>query len=77
MGRPVTPGDDPIEGAGGPQGPVVMLSHRYWSNAFQRDPAVLGRSINVNGVGLTVVGVTPPEFFGIQVGSSPDVFVPM
>ena len=54
-----------------------MLSYRYWSRAFHRDPSVPGRSINVNGVWLTVVGVTPPEFFGIQVGSSPDIFVPM
>ncbi len=31
----------------------------------------------MNGVWLTVIGVTPPEFFGIQVGNSPDIFVPM
>jgi predicted permease len=77
IGRSISPADDSIEGAGGPQGAVAMLSYRYWSSAFHRDPSVPGRSINVNGVWLTVVGVTPPEFFGIQVGSSPDVFVPM
>jgi predicted permease len=77
IGRSITPADDSIEGAGGPQGAVAMLSYRYWSGAFHRDPTALGRSINVNGVFLTVIGVTPPEFFGTQVGSSPDIFLPI
>jgi len=77
IGRTIAPADDSIEGVGGPQGAVAVLSHNYWRRTFQRDPSVLGRSINVNGVWLTVIGVTPAEFFGIQVGSSPDVFVPM
>ena len=77
IGRTIAPADDSIEGAGGPQGAVAMLSYRYWNRAYHRDPSVLGRSINVNSVWLTVVGVTPPEFFGIQVGSSPDIFIPM
>jgi len=77
IGRCLTREDDSIEGAGGPQGAVAMLSYRYWSGAFHRDPAALGQSINVNGVWLTIVGVAPPEFFGIQVGSSPDIFLPI
>jgi predicted permease len=77
IGRSIRPADDSIEGAGGPQGAVAMLSYRYWTGAFQRDPAALGKSINVNGVWLTVVGVTPSEFFGTQVGSSPDIFLPI
>jgi predicted permease len=77
IGRPIAPADDSIEGAGGPQGAVAMLSYRYWNRAFHRDPEALGRVINVNGVRLTVIGVTPPEFFGIQVGRSPDIFVPI
>jgi predicted permease len=77
IGRTIAPADDSIEGAGGPQGAVTMLSYGYWRRAFQRDPAVLGRSINVNGAWLTVIGVTPPEFFGVYVGSSPDIFIPI
>jgi len=76
-GRTIAPADDSIEGVGGPQGAVAMLSYRYWNGAFHRDPVALGRSINVNGAWLTVVGVTPPEFFGTQVGSSPDIFLPI
>ena len=77
MGRTIAPSDDSIEGRGGAQGAVAVLGYGYWSRVFQRDPAVLGQNINVNGVWLTVIGVTPPEFFGIQVGSSPDIFIPM
>jgi predicted permease len=77
LGRSITPADDSIEGVGGSHGAVAMLSYDYWRKAYQLDPAVLGKSINVNGRWLTVVGVTPPEFFGTQVGRSPDVFVPI
>ena len=77
IGRPIAPADDSIERKGGPQGAVAMLSYRYWNRAFQRDPSAAGRSINVNGVWLTVIGVTPPEFFGTEVGASPDIFIPM
>ena len=38
IGRSIAPADDSIEGAGGPQGAVAMLSYRYWSRAFHRDP---------------------------------------
>jgi predicted permease len=77
IGRTIELADDSIEGAGGPQGAVAVLSYSYWRRAFGRDPSVLGRSINVSGLWVTVVGVTPPEFFGIQVGRSPDIFVPL
>jgi predicted permease len=77
IGRTIAPADDSIEGVGGLQGAVAMLSYRYWSGAFHREPEVLGRIINVNGVFLTVIGVTPPAFFGAQVGSSPDIFLPI
>jgi predicted permease len=77
LGRTITNADDSIEGTGGPQGSVAMLSYDYWRKSYQLDPAVLGKPINVNGTWLTVVGVTPPEFFGTQVGRSPDIFVPI
>jgi predicted permease len=76
IGRTITPADDSIEGSGGPEGPVVVLSHRYWRRAWNGSSNVLGQRINVNGVWATVVGVTPPEFFGTRVGFAPDVFVP-
>jgi predicted permease len=77
LGRVITPVDDSIDGAGGPDGAVAVLSYRYWRTALHADPAAIGKPVNVNGVWLTVAGVTPPEFFGSQVGRAPDLFIPL
>src|SRR6185503_13961008 len=73
IGRTITTGDD------APQAdPVVVLTHRYWQRRFNRDPNIIGQSINVNNVAFTVVGVTPPEFFGaLEVGETADLSIPM
>jgi predicted permease len=77
IGRVLTPADDSIEGGGGPAGAAAVLSDRYWRAAFGANSGAIGRQINVNGTWVTVVGVSPPGFFGMQVGSAPDIFVPM
>jgi predicted permease len=77
IGRVLTPADDSIKGVGGPAGAAVVLSERYWQAAFDADPGAIGKQINVNGAWVTVVGVTPPGFFGMQAGSAPDIFIPM
>ena len=56
---------------------VAVISDRYWRNRFGADPSVIGGAITVNQVPFTVVGITPPEFSGIAVGSSPDIWVPL
>jgi predicted permease len=72
-GRLLTDEDDRASAA-----PAAVLSHRYWQKRFGSDPAVVGRQINLNGVPFTVVGVSPPGFNGtMQVGSSPDVTIPV
>jgi predicted permease len=57
--------------------PVAVLSYRYWQQRFSGDPAVLHRTIRINGLPFTVVGVAPPHFFGTEVGRSPDLFMPL
>ena len=42
--------------------PVVLLSHEVWERRYQKDPAIIGRAINVNGRPHNVVGVMPPRF---------------
>jgi predicted permease len=42
--------------------PVVLLSHGLWTSAFGRDPAVIGRSISLNGAPHTVIGIMPVGF---------------
>ena len=56
---------------------VVVLGHAYWTHRFGRDPRVLGRTITIDEMPHTVIGVTPPEFFGLQVGRRVDLTVPL
>jgi predicted permease len=57
--------------------PVTVLSHAYWKRRFGLDSSVLGATASINGVPVTIVGVTPPDFFGISVGDAPDLWIPM
>ena len=56
--------------------PVVVLSHQFWLRRFNGDPAVVGRTIQVNGSPLTVIGVAPERFHGTTVLTT-DVWVPI
>jgi putative ABC transport system permease protein len=75
IGRTIGPDDD--RPGGGSSGPVCVISHAAWQRRFGSDPAVLGRTILVGQLPLTVVGVAPPGFFGVAVGIAPEVFVPV
>ena len=72
-GRLLTPADDR---RGAPE-PVAVISYRVWRDHFgERDEAV-GSTIVVDRTPLTIVGVTPPEFFGVEVGRSFDILIPI
>jgi len=73
LGRTITPDDDRAPG----ESPVCVISYNYWRRRFAGDPAVIGKIIHIGGAPFTVIGVTPPEFFGLEVGSSLDVSVPL
>jgi predicted permease len=73
IGRVLTPDDDRVPGAH----PVVVLSHGYWTRRFGAQSGILNHPILVNGRPMTVVGVSAYGFRGIQVGQTPDLFVPM
>ena len=73
VGRVFTQDDDRVPGAQ----PVVVLSHPYWTRHFGGDPTVLNKVLLINNVEMTVVGVSQSGFFGVQVGQTPDFFVPM
>jgi predicted permease len=58
--------------------PEVVMSHAYWSRSFGQDQSVLGRPIFLNGEPFQVVGITRPEFRGINPGEPlPDLFIPI
>jgi predicted permease len=62
LGRVLGPEDARVEAP-----PAAVISHAYWGRRFNNDPSIIGRVLNVNGILLTVAGVTPPEFFGESV----------
>jgi putative ABC transport system permease protein len=73
IGRAIGPDDDRV-----PNGhPVAMLSYGYWERRFARDPSAIGRTIRLSAMPFTIVGVTPPEFFGVEIGIAPDIFLPL
>jgi predicted permease len=55
LGRVLGPGD-----AGAAADPVMILTWEYWRRAFGEDPAVLGRTVEMNGLSVTIVGVLEP-----------------
>ena len=57
--------------------PVAMLSHDYWVRRFDAAHSAIGRTITLSGTPFTIIGVTPPGFFGVEVGVVPDIFVPL
>jgi predicted permease len=73
VGRPILPSDDM---RGRPE-TVATLSDGFWARRFGRDPVVIGRSIRVNGVPVTIVGVNPPGFGGLQSDQAADLFMPI
>lgn len=66
------PADDTVGAS-----PAATISYSYWVRRFGRDPLAVGKAITVNGVPFTLVGVTAPEFFGVQPGASIDVWIPL
>jgi hypothetical protein len=56
-------------------GPAV-ISHSMWQSEFGGLEAAIGARIVINGKSMQVVGITPPEFFGLEVGRGFDVAIP-
>jgi predicted permease len=75
LGRTFTEADD--RRGGGPDGPVTVISYGYWQRSFGGAADVIGRSLTVERVAFTIVGVTPPDFFGTDVGRTFDVAIPL
>jgi predicted permease len=73
LGRTFTPEEDQTPGGH----PLVVLSHDYWRARFAADPAIVGKTVVVNGHNLTVLGVAAPGFSGVELGWSAKIFVPV
>ena len=56
---------------------VIILGRTMWEQEFESDPAVLGRTVRINGHDFTVIGVAPPSFTGMNQYVRSDFFVPL
>ena len=72
-GRLFTAADDETPGAH----PVAVLSYGLWQRSFGGDPGVVNRTVLVNRHPYVVVGIAPPQFYGIDVSERTDLFVPI
>ena len=57
--------------------PVAVLSYSFWESRFNKDEALIGKTILINELPITVLGVTPPGFYGLSLSDNPDVRVPL
>ncbi len=73
IGRVLTPDDD-RRGCGSP---AAVVGYGFWQREFGGNPSAIGRTLNLDGHPFGVVGVAPASFFGVEVGHTFDVAVPM
>ncbi|HEY1963963.1 MAG TPA: ABC transporter permease [Acidobacteriaceae bacterium] len=72
-GRTIVPSDDQPTAT-----PVAMLSYRAWQQQYAADPKIVGSTMIFDGHAFTIVGITPPGFFGETLRSDPpEVWVPL
>jgi len=72
-GRLIGPEDDRTPGAH----EVAVLSHAYWRTRFAMSPAIIGSTIVVNAVPMTIIGVAPEGFTSTTLTALPQIFVPI
>ena len=75
LGRPLEPADDGVPGTAA----VAVISDGFWHRDFGGAPDVLGTTVSVSTVPLTIVGVNPPDFTGPDgvETTSPQIFLPL
>ena len=73
LGRILTPADDVVTSGH----PYVVLNYSFWKTRFASDPQIVGKTLNLNNYKMTVVGVAQEGFDGVELGFSPNLFVPI
>ena len=71
LGRVLTPDDDKSEIL------HAVLSYEFWQSRFAGSPAIVGRTIRLDGRAFTIVGVLPEDMNGVTVDTSPEVRIPL
>ncbi len=73
LGRLIGHDDD----HGGDASAVAVVSWSYWKNRLNHDPAIVGTHITVDDLTVTIIGVAPEEFSGLQIEARQDLWVPL
>ena len=77
LGRVLSPADDTMPQTGEPDGYVAVISYHYWARRFGRNPEVIGKVVQIGADTVTIIGVTPPEFYGLIPGAEIDISLPL
>jgi predicted permease len=72
LGRTLGPADDTPTAA-----PALVLSDGFWHTAFGASPDAVGRTVRLNGLPFTIVGVVEPGFAGLAPGNKFDLWLPL
>jgi macrolide transport system ATP-binding/permease protein len=72
LGRPLVPSDDSPSAP-----PAIVLDYGYWQRAFGGDRSALGRTVRLNNVFATIVGIADPHFTNLTPGKTQDFFMPL
>jgi predicted permease len=72
-GRLLTAADDVTKGGH----PVVVLGYAFWQKRFGGDASIIGKAARINNALMTVIGVAPRDFFGVNIGRNPDIYLPL
>ncbi|MHC4328546.1 MAG: ABC transporter permease, partial [Planctomycetota bacterium] len=72
IGRTITPQDDRADAS-----PTAVISHRFWQRYYASDPHVLGRTLMVNNVAFTIIGVLSQPYRGPLAGDPTDFYLPI
>jgi predicted permease len=73
LGRVLTDADDQTPGGH----PVAVASYSWWQRRFGKDTTALSKTVTIRSTVYTIIGVAAPEFFGVNVGQAPDLWIPL
>ena len=73
VGRLLNPADDRLDCASS----GAVISYSFWQREYARDPSAVGRTLSINRHPFPIIGVTPANFYGVEVGRNFDVAVPL
>ncbi|HTS47264.1 MAG TPA: ABC transporter permease [Bryobacteraceae bacterium] len=73
LGRAFLPEEGKVPG----RDPIAILSYDFWQTQFGSDPAIVGRTVRLNGIDFTVIGVAPQDFTGLSPVLRPALYAPL